>query len=337
MGAYLVMQTVLNLNFILFEIEFNITRLLAELRVFVKFNAFLVPILAIGYLATSAVVWWQADSNAEREVLDSGRIMLETARAMRAYTTDQVAPLLDREQSEVQQADSNLDQLLNARLPEAMTKAVAQMPTVREQQALQAAAQRVVAGARKDRPEALAREFLPQSIPFFAASEAFSYFHQRYPDFAYKEAALNPTNPRDRTSDWERDIVDVFRVDAARKELVGRRDTPTGPMLFVSTPIRVDDKSCLDCHGLSGSAPPDLVRRYGPDNGFGWGLNDVIGAQIVHIPAQVAQDRAIAMQRTIMLWLGGVFAGLWALINLLVYALHKRNAFPSSFVSPAAR
>ena len=35
-----------------------------------------------------------------------------------------------------------------------------------------------------------------------------------------------------------------------------------------------------------------MVDLYGNSNGFGWQLNDVIGAQIVSVPMSVALDRA---------------------------------------------
>jgi Protein of unknown function (DUF3365) len=85
-----------------------------------------------------------------------------------------------------------------------------------------------------------------------------------------------------------------------RKEFVGRRDTPGGPELFISAPIRVDDKSCLICHGVAARAPPKLVKLYGINNGFDWKLNDVVDAQIMGVPAQVAQNRVLAAQNTIM-------------------------------------
>ena len=45
------------------------------------------------------------------------------------------------------------------------------------------------------------------------------------------------------------------------------------------------------------------------------------------IPAQVAEDRAVAGQKTVLLWLSGIFAGLWVLANGLVYSFYKRNGF----------
>jgi hypothetical protein len=114
----------------------------------------------------SYAVWRQMSANAEQEILDRARIMLETSRAMRTYTTTQIAALLDREQSRRAQVDNSVDQVLNVHIPEAMKKAIAELPTVQEQRALQGAEDRIVEGARQERQELPQREFLPQSIPF---------------------------------------------------------------------------------------------------------------------------------------------------------------------------
>ena len=47
-------------------------------------------------------------------------------------------------------------------------------------------------------------KFLPQSVPSYSATEYFSEIHRKFPEYSYKEAALNPTNPRDRAADWLR-------------------------------------------------------------------------------------------------------------------------------------
>jgi hypothetical protein len=256
-AAVLTMETVLKLNLIFVQIEVNVTKFLVELRFFLKFNLFLLPILLAGFGATSYVVWRQISTDAEQEALDKARVMLETAAAMRTYTTKQIAPVLDRDQSRLEEADKSLDRILNTQIPNAMKKAIAQMPSFRDQQALQGAGQVIVEKARQEQRQAPEREFVPQSIPFFAATEAFNYFRHQYPDYAYKEAALNPTNPRDRTSDWEMDVVDMFRNDAAKKDFAGQRQTPVGPVLFVSRPIRLDDGSCLKCHGAAETRLPN--------------------------------------------------------------------------------
>ncbi len=43
-------------------------------------------------------------------------------------------------------------------------------------------------------------EFLPQSIPSYSATEVLATLHEKYLEYAYKEATLNPTNPRDRVT-----------------------------------------------------------------------------------------------------------------------------------------
>ena len=46
----------------------------------------------------------------------------------------------------------------------------------------------------------LRRVFLPQSVPAYAATEIFNELRHNYAEYTYKEATLNPTNPRDRDS-----------------------------------------------------------------------------------------------------------------------------------------
>ena len=55
-------------------------------------------------------------------------------------------------------------------------------------------------------------EFLPQSVPAFAATETVITLRKQFPELTYKEATLNPTNPRDRASDWEADLVNRSAV-----------------------------------------------------------------------------------------------------------------------------
>ena len=62
--------------------------------------------------------------------------------------------------------------------------------------------------------ERIQSEFPPQSVPFYAATQNFLRLRARHPEYMYKEATLNPMNPRDRAADWESDIIQRFRSDA---------------------------------------------------------------------------------------------------------------------------
>jgi len=160
--------------------------------------------------------------------------------------------------------------------------------------------------------------FLPQSVPAYAATEYFNDLHQKYPEYSYKEATLNPTNPRDRSSDWETDIIDQFRLNAQRPEVIGERDTPTGPSLFLARPIQIKSPGCLACHGTVDSAPHTLLDRYGTANGFGWQLNEVVGAQVVSVPTRVPLERADHVFKVFMLSLTAVFAFIFIVLNVML-------------------
>ena len=102
-------------------------------------------------------------------------------------------------------------------------------------------------------------EFLPQSVPSYSATEVLATLHTKYPEYAYKEATLNPTNPRDRAVGWEVDIVNSFRADESLKEFVGQRDTPTGKSLYIARPLRITNGACLVCHSSLEAAPKTMV------------------------------------------------------------------------------
>ncbi len=164
----------------------------------------------------------------------------------------------------------------------------------------------------------LDQEFLPQSVPAYSATEIFNYLRETNPEYTYKEATLNPTNPRDRTVDWEADLVNAFRADARLKELVGERDGPLGRSLYLAHPIRITESGCLSCHTTAAAAPASVVKAYGADNGFGWKLNEVVGAQIVSVPTAVPVAMATTAVRTLLLSLVGVFAFVLLSLNLLL-------------------
>jgi len=163
--------------------------------------------------------------------------------------------------------------------------------------------------------------FLPQSIPAYSAAEVLNGLRKKFSDYAYKEATLNPTNPRNRAVDWETDIVNQFRGGHDRGEIIGERETPTGRALYIARPIQIKDPACLVCHSTVEAAPKTLVDRYGPANGFGWQLNEVIGAQVVSVPTDVPYQRATAAYRTFMLSLAGVFILIGVALNLMLFAM----------------
>ena len=164
----------------------------------------------------------------------------------------------------------------------------------------------------------LMRVFLPQSVPAYAATEMFNELRKKHPDFFYKEATLNPTNPRNRATDWEADLVNQFRGQSQLKELVGERDTPTGRALYIARPIQISNPACLACHSTPDAAPATMIKLYGPANGFGWKVNEVVGAQVVSVPMSLPLWNARTAFYTFMASLVAVFVVVFVALNLML-------------------
>jgi len=169
--------------------------------------------------------------------------------------------------------------------------------------------------------EQMEHQFLPQSVPSFSSMEILNALRTKYPDYGYKPAMLNPTNPRDRAVEWEADVIQQFRNRPGQSEFVGQRETPTGRVLYIARPIVITNEACLRCHSTVDAAPQTLIAKYGPNNGFGWTLNEPIGAQVVSVPMSVPLQRADKALMTVIGLLSIVFVLIGAALNLLLWKL----------------
>ena len=227
-----------------------------------KFNLILSLATLLGIIVAGYFTHMFLQKNAREEVLDSARIMLESARAVRSYTVSEIRPLLALQQK---------------------------------------------------------RQFMPQTVPAYSARKYLNKLQEKYPDYSYKEATLNPTNPVDLAAAWEVDIVDFFRNHEEETELIGERDTPTGRYMYLSNPIRIKNEACLTCHSTPSNAPATMIDTNGNANGFGWKLNEVVGAQIVSVPMSLPLQRANAAFQVLMISIVSVFLMIAVLLNLLLH------------------
>ena len=166
--------------------------------------------------------------------------------------------------------------------------------------------------------------FYPQTVPAYAATQTFNKLREKHPEYTYKEAALNPTNPRDSATGWETDIIQQFRNFPDQTEVVGERTTPTGDSMFIARPIQINNETCLACHGTPDKAPPAMLKMYGDSNGFGWKQGEIVGAQIVTVPMSVPIAHANSAFRTFFGFLIAVFVAIIVALNVtLHYAVVK--------------
>ena len=154
-----------------------------SMNLLVRINLALALAFALAALAVGWACSYMLQANAKRESLREAGLMMDSALSMRAYTSEEIVPLLNAQ---------------------------------------------------------LSKEFLPQSVPSYAATQNFLKLRDHHPEYAYREATLNPTNLRDRAVEWETGIVQQFRNDVHMSEIVGERDTPTGTSLYNARPIRAE-------------------------------------------------------------------------------------------------
>lgn len=174
-------------------------------------------------------------------------------------------------------------------------------------------------------PELEARletEFLPETVPAYAAREVFEKLREEseYREFFYKEATLNPTNLRDQADAFETTVVNQFRETTTLTELHGFRKTAGNNLFYVARPIQITQESCLRCHSTPAAAPQSMIARYGEANGFNWQLNEIVGAQIISVPAH--QVVSSATQAFILLM--GIFLAVFTFAIFIVNTLLQR-------------
>lgn len=166
-------------------------------------------------------------------------------------------------------------------------------------------------------------QFLPQTVPGYSAREVFENLRKReqYRDFFYKEATLNPTNLRDKADTFESEIVNQFRSQSTLKEQSGFRSLAGGDIFYVARPIAISNQTCLRCHSTPTAAPKSQLISYGSDNGFGWKLNEIVGAKIVSVPA----SKILADARRLQLLVIGILT-VGCVIAIVILNLFLRNS-----------
>jgi protein-histidine pros-kinase len=234
-----------------------------------KFNLVLLVLFALAIAAAGAISWDLVQRNAREEVYYNGKLLIDSASAVRQYTLKRIYPLL-------------------------LTQ--------------------------------VKYEFRPEMVSAFSAIEVLKILREandEYKQFMYREPALNPTNLADRAVDWEADIITQFRNGTVQAPLSGERETPNGRMLFVAKPLKAN-AGCLFCHDTADKAPSTMVSIYGPSNGFGWKLDEIIAAQVVQVPVSVAVARAEHTFRVFMTSLVAVLIAVALTLNLLLWWLFVR-------------
>jgi HAMP domain-containing protein len=165
--------------------------------------------------------------------------------------------------------------------------------------------------------------FIPESIPAFSVREIFEYFRSDpdYANFLYKDATLDPTNLRDKADIFETQIVNEFRNNPNKNTDSGYRTISGSKLYYTAKPFSITNESCLRCHSTPERAPKSQLATYGTENGFGWRLNEVLGAQIVYVPAENILDNA----RNSFFLITGIVVMVFAVVVVIINLLLKKT------------
>ncbi|MGB3654570.1 MAG: DUF3365 domain-containing protein [Rivularia sp. (in: cyanobacteria)] len=164
-------------------------------------------------------------------------------------------------------------------------------------------------------------KFIPEAIPTFSVREVSRYLSKvpQYKDFYYKDATLNPTNPKDQADDFETRLIEEFKLQPQILKKAGFRQTSSGERFYTAHPFIVKELKCLECHSRPEIAPKSLIATYG-ERGFGWKLNDIVATQIVYVPSEEVYN---SVRRSFLKMMGVIIAIFVAVILLINYLLKK--------------
>lgn len=173
-------------------------------------------------------------------------------------------------------------------------------------------------------------DFIEETVPGYSARQVFENLRKRqnpqtqektYQNFFYKEATLNPTNVRDQANSFETKLVESFRSQDQTTQLTGFRDDLGVNLFYVANPIKIEKESCLRCHSTPEAAPKSQIISYGDQTGFGWKLNEIVGAQVISVPASEVFSSARRLQINVL----GILA-LGFLISIVILNLFLKTA-----------
>jgi methyl-accepting chemotaxis protein len=164
-------------------------------------------------------------------------------------------------------------------------------------------------------------KFHPQTVPAYAATQTASLLRQSRPNYGYKEAVFNPTNPRDKATPAEEQIIKQFIADPDLAKLIGSQEVNGVKTLYISYPIRIINPKCLACHSTPEAAPAGMRAIYGDTGGFGWKLNEVVGTQMVVVPYTLPAELARKTFFSFLVSLAVIFLLLFCIINITIRKL----------------
>lgn len=130
--------------------------------------------------------------------------------------------------------------------------------------------------------------FIPHAMSTsFVGREIMGRLKERFPEFQYKRAAGNPTNPINQADEFELSMLNWFDSNRDAKEWHGliKKNNRSYYTRFRAI---YAEKQCLRCHGKPEDAPQAMKTMYGSKGGYHYQIGEVVAADTIYIPVDVA-------------------------------------------------
>ncbi len=140
---------------------------------------------------------------------------------------------------------------------------------------------------------------------------------QEFPGYVFKNASLNPRNPKNKADEFEAGLINEFRKNKEMREWRGLI-TKEGQHYYIlaraGSPV---EEKCLYCHGNPGVAPKEIIKRYGSTAGFDMKVGELSDTLIAYIPVHIPLASA---RRTV-----AFFVGIYTIFFGIVFWLINRR------------
>ncbi|MEW6409798.1 MAG: DUF3365 domain-containing protein [Nitrospirota bacterium] len=121
----------------------------------------------------------------------------------------------------------------------------------------------------------------------YVTNEVMRHFNLQVSEYTYKRVSENPRNPKNKANPFHSRMIAFFKNNKDQKEWQEIIKSGNQKYLIRVEPV-IGEKRCLQCHGNPSEAPKGLIKRYSTEGGFGYKIGEVVGAQSVAVPLDIA-------------------------------------------------
>ncbi len=155
----------------------------------------------------------------------------------------------------------------------------------------------------------------PAISPVVATKHIAEHFLDLEPSYYIKVTSDNPLNPDNRPEPIEQKILESFREDRNLESLIIQGRVQNNNYLISAQPS-ISQQSCLLCHSKPENSPPNIAKEYKGTSGYGYELDQVVGANVVGVP--IGNVNQIIFQRSLT-----AFISLTILFSLIFFIINR--------------